>query len=135
MNTPGKTMLKVVSILMLIFSSIALIVLIISLAGSVVIASYNFGIGFILILALIISFASVIFEFIAAIIGLKFCGTPEKAGTLYGIGIALIVIAAVNIILNICSDSFSVGNLIGLVLPILYTIGASQNKAAVSSTF
>lgn len=40
MNAPGKSMIKVVSILMLIFSSISLIVLFVSLIGSVYISAY-----------------------------------------------------------------------------------------------
>ena len=87
MNAPGKSMIKVVSILMLIFSSISLIVLFVSLIGSAYIAAYHLGVGVILIFALIISFASVIFEFIAAILGLKHCGRPEKANSLFGIGV------------------------------------------------
>ena len=130
MNAPGKSMIKVVSILMLIFSSISLIVLFVSLIGSAYIEAYHLGVGVILIFALIISFASVIFEFIAAILGLKHCGRPEKANSLFGIGVTLIIIAAVSILFNIISDNFSVLNLVSLVLPILYTVGASQNKNA-----
>jgi len=115
---------------MLIFSSISLIVLFVSLIGSAYIAAYHLGVGVILIFALIISFASVIFEFIAAILGLKHCGRPEKANSLFGIGVTLIIIAAVSILFNIISDNFSVLNLVSLVLPILYTVGASQNKNA-----
>lgn len=130
MNAPGKSMLKVVGILMIIFSAIALIVLIIGLAGSIALMAYSPSLGIILVLALILSFASVIFEFIAGILGVKNCGDTSKANSLFGIGVALIIIAAVSIILNIISGSFSVSNLISLVLPILYTIGASQNKNA-----
>ncbi len=96
MNAPGKSMIKVVSILMLIFSSISLIVLFVSLIGSAYIAAYHLGVGVILIFALIISFASVIFEFIAAILGLKHCGRPEKANSLFGIGVTLIPQMAVD---------------------------------------
>lgn len=61
---------------------------------------------------------------------MKHCGRPEKANSLFGIGVTLIIIAAVSILFNIISDNFSVLNLVSLVLPILYTVGASQNKNA-----
>lgn len=69
-------------------------------------------------------------ELIAGILGTANCKKPEKAKTCLAWGIVVAVLAVAGIILNaIGGGGFSVLSLItGLVLPVLYIIGAVQNK-------
>ena len=73
---------------------------------------------------------SAVTQLIAGIIGVKNCKKPEKAGTCMVWGIIVAVLCVVGTILNsVGGGSFSVFSLmLGLVLPVLYIIGAAFNK-------
>ena len=81
-------------------------------------------------IAVVLSIIGSVVELVAGIIGVKNCGKPEKAGVCLGWGIAVIVISVISNILTIAGGSdFSVLSLIlGLVLPVLYVVGAVLNK-------
>ena len=77
-----------------------------------------------------VAILSSVFSLVVGILGVKWCNRPDKAGTLFVLGIILIVLAALSLLSSFGGDSSSsvVSGLIGLVLPVLYTLGAWQNK-------
>lgn len=134
-NTPkGAGFLKVTGILMIIGGSLAIIFSIIAIAGIAALAlisegEINSGLlyasGFLMLV-------SAVAEFVAGIIGVKNCKKPEKAGTCMVWGIIVAVLCVLGVILSaVGGGSFNVVSLItGLVLPVLYIIGACKNKTA-----
>lgn len=133
----GKTFLQVTGILMIIGGAIGLIASL-GLGGlttvlAVISGEYVDGLGTLFALvaiAVVFSIIGSVVELVAGIIGVKNCGKPEKAGVCLGWGIAVIVISVISNVLTIVGGSdFSVLNLIlGLVLPVLYVVGAALNK-------
>lgn len=128
-----STMLKVVSILMIIFGAIAFFTLMGSMAlinsvgaalggsieqllelSGVSVGTYRF--------ALILGIIASIFEILAGILGLAL----KNKKTLVMIGCICIIIQVVSLIFSIVAHSFAWTNLIGFILPILYFIGAKQ---------
>jgi len=132
MDAPGKTLLKVVSILYIIFGAVCALLMILSLFLGPLLASLAgdvFGaFGALLGGALFIVFlipAAV--DLIVGIIGLKQCGDPSKASFFIIVGFVLGGLMLISLF-----SAFSVWNLISLVLPVLYIIGGYRNKKAVS---
>lgn len=133
----GKTFLQVTGILMIIGGAISLIASL-GLGGlttllAVISGEYVDGLGALFALvaiAVVFSIIGSVVELVAGIIGVKNCGKPEKAGVCLGWGIAVIVISVISNVLTIVGGSdFSVLSLIlGLVLPVLYVVGAALNK-------
>ena len=130
-TTPkGATMLKVTGILMIIGGAISIIVSILAIIGIAAIAYLSdASLGLLYASGALLTVSSVA-ELIAGILGTANCKKPEKAKTCLAWGIVVAVLAVAGIILNaIGGGSFSVISLItGLVLPVLYIIGAVQNK-------
>ena len=84
-------------------------------------------------LAVILMLVSSIFELIAGIVGVKNCNKPEKAGTCMVWGIIVIALSVLSDVLTLVGnpDNFSIVSLLtGLVIPVLYLIGAVMNKKA-----
>ena len=135
----GKTFLQVTGILMIIGGAIGLIASL-GLGGlttvlAVISGEYVDGLGTLFALvaiAVVFSIIGSVVELVAGIIGVKNCGKPEKAGVCLGWGIAVIVISVISNVLTIVGGSdFSVLNLIlGLVLPVLYVVGAALNNSS-----
>ena len=73
---------------------------------------------------------SAVAELIAGIIGVANCKKPDKAGSCIVWGIIVAVLSVAGTILNsVGGGSFSAFSLIlGLVLPVIYIIGAVFNK-------
>ena len=130
MNAPGKGLLKVVSILFIIFGVIATIVSLIALVGSAAVTVYLGDLGIILMIATIIMLIASVLELIMGILGVKKCSDPQKASFFVTTGILLCALTLVSLIMSIASSSFSVTSLIGFVLPVLYIIGGAMNKKA-----
>lgn len=132
-NAPGKTLLLVVGILLVIFSAISMFAVI--PAFILAIASLSLGtLGVLLLLAVLLSCASVIIDLIAGIMGIVNREKPEKAKVCMNLGITMISITVLNIIFTIISSDFNFFNAVfGLVLPVLYTLGAAKNKNAASA--
>ncbi len=137
MNTPAPAqgLLKVVSILFIIFGAIATVVSLIAVIGSAALTSIagEYGvaaIGGILLFATILMLAVSVLEFVFGILGVKKCKDPTKAGFFIVSGIILCALALISLILGIASSGFSITSLIGFVLPILYIVGGMQNKKA-----
>ncbi|MBS6510597.1 MAG: hypothetical protein KH334_02755 [Clostridiales bacterium] len=129
-TAPGKNYLLVTGILLVIFSVYSLIGVIAALVVSL--ASLSLGaLGVILLLSTLVASAIVIVDFIAGIMGIVNREKPEKAKTCMGLGITMLVFSCLGILSSMSSGDFNFfSTLCSLVLPILYTIGASKNKAA-----
>lgn len=130
MNAPGKTLLKVVSILYIIFGSLfALLGLLFLVLGPVIGSMFGsfFGAiggmaGFAVFFVLLIIAA---IDLVAGIIGVKQCGDPSKAMFFIVFGFILGGITLISFITN-----FEPGNLIGLIMPALFVVGGFMNKNA-----
>ncbi len=130
MNAPGKGLLKVVSILFIIFGAISTIVSLLALIGSAAITAYLGDLGIILIIATILMLIASVLELVLGISGLKKCGDPAKAGFFITTGTILCALTLISMIMNIASAGFSITSLIGFVLPVLFIVGGSMNKKA-----
>ena len=120
MYAPAKVLLKVVSVLLIIFGSIASVASIIGLVGGSLAPGMG---GDFIVAAMIVSLVLSIFELVLGIVGLRRSENPEHANFFMISGVALCVVALISMIL-----SFQVTSLIGFVLPILYIIGGAMQK-------
>ena len=130
----GSGFLKVTGILMIIGGALSLIIGIIAVLGVSAIAYISSGqvdTGM-LYAASILTVVSAAAQLTAGIIGVKNCNNPEKSGTcmVWGVIVALLAVAGA-ILTTVAGNSFPVLSLLlGLVLPILFIIGALKNKNA-----
>jgi len=148
-NAPGKGLLKVTGILMVIFASIEILLLLLGsglmmlvgfiagtaadTAGVLNEAMATAGVSIALIvIALVVGFIAAIFELVVGIIGIKNSNVLEKAQTCFNLAIVILVIQFGSLVLGIVSSGFSPLSLIGFVLPVLYLIGANMNKKALA---
>lgn len=128
----GSKFLKVTGILMIIFGALALILSIVAAIGLAALAALDLN-TWQYTLAVILMLVGSIFELIAGIVGVKNCNKPEKAGTCMVWGIIVIALSVLSNVLTLVGnpDNFSIVNLLtGLVIPVLYLIGAVMNKKA-----
>ena len=130
-TTKGTGFLKVTGILMIIGGGISIIMGIIA-ALSVAALAYIAGgdSSALLYASVVLMLISAGAELVAGIIGVVNCKKPEKAGVCIAWGIIVAVLSVAGTILNsVGGGTFSVFSLIlGLVLPVLYIIGAVFNK-------
>ena len=133
MEAKGSGFLKVTGILMIIGGAISLIVAIVAIIGIaalVYVAGSEINAG-LLYAAGVILLVSAVAELIAGIVGVKNCKKPEKARTcvVWGVIVAVLCVAG-SVLTVVGGNSFPVFSLIlGLVLPVLYIVGAIKNKA------
>ena len=128
----GSKFLKVTGILMIIFGALALILSIVAAIGLAALAALDLN-TWQYTSAVILMLVGSIFELIAGIVGVKNCNKPEKAGTCMVWGIIVIALSVLSNVLTLVGnpDNFSIVNLLtGLVIPVLYLIGAVMNKKA-----
>ena len=128
----GSKFLKVTGILMIVFGALALILSIVAAIGLAALAALDLN-TWQYTLAVILMLVSSIFELIAGIVGVKNCNKPEKAGTCMVWGIIVIALSVLSDVLTLVGnpDNFSIVSLLtGLVIPVLYLIGAVMNKKA-----
>lgn len=128
----GSKFLKVTGILMIVFGALALILSIVAAIGLAALAALDLN-TWQYTLAVILMLVSSIFELIAGIVGVKNCNKPEKAGTCMVWGIIVIALSVLSNVLTLVGnpDNFSIVTLLtGLVIPVLYLIGAVMNKKA-----
>jgi hypothetical protein len=148
MNAPGKTMLKVSSILLIVLGSLGVLcsicvgcsLLLVNVMPmdqikeqlpESTIAMWNAAKGgitpLIIIGQLVGGFANLL-QLILGIIGFKNCGKPEKGPLFVGMGVALI---ATYVACMIFRPGFSfVTALLSLALPILFIVGGVKNNKA-----
>ncbi len=135
-NYKGTTMLKVVGILMIIFSAISLIGILIGgglTAGLADILSWT-GLdmsGY--YVAIVVGLVGTILELVAGILGIAYCRRPEKAGIVIAFGVILVILCVVSNVVSVqIGVTFSIISvIIGLILPVLYLIGGLQNKKSI----
>lgn len=133
----GAGFLKVVGILMIIFGGIGIIVAIVALLGigalnvltSEAGVSVNYGLAYV---GAILSLLSAAFELVAGILGVKNAKKPEKAGVCMAWGIVVACMAVLGAVFTaVAGSDFPVFSLLlGLVMPVLFIIGAALNKKA-----
>ncbi len=128
MNAPGKGMLKVVSILFIVFGAIATVLSIIAVLGAGLVASLAGTSATMIVVAAILLLVSSVAELVIGIMGIKKSGDPSKAMFFIVTGIILCVLTLVSMIMN-----FQVTSLIGFVLPVLYIVGGAINKKAAAA--
>ena len=129
-TTPkGASFLKVTGILMIIGGGISLIVAIVALLGIAALAVLGASSGM-LYAAGALTLISAVAELVAGIIGVVNAKRAEKAGLCMAWGIIVAVLCVAGCILTVVGGSafpwFSL--ILGLVLPVLFIIGAAKNK-------
>ena len=126
----GRKFLKVTGILMIIGAAFGIIGGIIAMIGVGALAAVLETSAGGLMLASVLVLASAVFQLIAGIMGVKNCDKPEKAQTCLVMGIIVAILSvAGNVISNVLGSDFNAFNYAtGLVIPVLYIIGAAKNK-------
>ena len=126
----GRMFLKVTGILMIIGGAFGIIGGIVAMIGAGALAAVLETSAGGLILASVLILASAVFQLIAGIMGVKNCDKPEKAQSCIVIGVIVAILSvAGNVISNVLSSDFNIINYAtGLIIPVLYIIGAVKNK-------
>ena len=126
----GRKFLKVTGILMIIGAAFGIIGGIIAMIGVGALAAVLETSAVGLMLAGVLVLASAVFQLIAGIMGVKNCDKPEKAQACLVMGIIVAILSvAGNVISNVLGSDFNAFNYAtGLVIPVLYIIGAAKNK-------
>ena len=126
----GSTFLKVTGILMIVFGTLALVLAIIAIAAASLATSLGIG-SMMLTLSGILALVGAVAQMVAGILGAVNWARPEKAGVCIVWGVIVIVLCILSTILTLVSDAdnFSIISLLtSFVIPVLYLIGAFQNK-------
>ena len=126
----GRTFLKVTGILMIIGGAFGIIGGIVAMIGAGALAAVLETSAGGLMLASALILASAVFQLIAGIMGVKNCDKPEKAQSCIVIGVIVAILSvAGNVISNVLGSDFNIINYAtGLIIPVLYIIGAVKNK-------
>lgn len=138
----GRTILKVAGILYIISSSLSILIgMVIIVGGMALSASLSAaligdaapGIGIMGIITVVFGLVMIVggaFSMTAGVLGIRWRDRPDKAGVLFVLGLVLLVVAVLNLLYAFGGDNLAgvAGALIGLVPPVVYTLGAWQNK-------
>ncbi len=126
----GRKFLKVTGILMIIGGAFGIIGGIVAMIGAGALAAVLETSAGGLMLASALILASAVFQLIAGIMGVKNCDKPEKAQSCIVIGVIVAILSvAGNVISNVLGSDFNIINYVaGLIIPVLYIIGAVKNK-------
>ena len=126
----GRKFLKVTGILMIIGGAFGIIGGIVAMIGAGALAAVLETSAGGLMLASALILASAVFQLIAGIMGVKNCDKPEKAQSCLVMGIIVAILSVSgNIISNVLGSSFEIMSYAtGLIIPVLYIIGAVKNK-------
>ncbi len=126
----GRKFLKVTGILMIISAAFGIIGGIVAMIGAGALAAVLETSAGGLMLASALILASAVFQLIAGIMGVKNCDKPEKAQSCLVMGVIVAILSvAGNVISNVLGSDFNIFNYAtGLVIPVLYIIGAVKNK-------
>jgi hypothetical protein len=133
MEAPGKGVLKVTSILFIVFGGIAAVLFLVSLIGAAALSGsmgyYGYQMGGLVAGAIfgaaIVGLIACALDIVIGILGLKKCADPKQYNFFIVTGIVLSILELVSLVMN-----FSPMSLIGFILPILYIYGGWQNKNA-----
>ena len=126
----GRKFLKVTGILMIIGGAFGIIGGIVAMIGAGALAAVLETSAGGLMLASALILASAVFQLIAGIMGVKNCDKPEKAQSCLVMGVIVAILSvAGNAISNVLGSDFNIFSYAtGLIIPILYIIGAVKNK-------
>ena len=126
----GRKFLKVTGILMIIGGAFGIIGGIVAMIGAGALAAVLETSAGGLMLASALILASAVFQLIAGIMGVKNCDKPEKAQSCLVMGVIVAILSVSgNFISNVLGSSFNIlSYATGLVIPVLYIIGAVKNK-------
>ena len=126
----GRMFLKVTGILMIIGGAFGIIGGIVAMIGAGALAAVLETSAGGLMLASALILASAVFQLIAGIMGVKNCDKPEKAQSCLVMGVIVAILSvAGNVISNVLGSDFNIINYAtGLIIPVLYIIGAVKNK-------
>ena len=126
----GRKFLKVTGILMIIGGAFGIIGGIVAMIGAGALAAVLETSAGGLMLASALILASAVFQLIAGIMGVKNCDKPEKAQSCLVMGVIVAILSvAGNVISNVLGSDFKIINYAtGLIIPVLYIIGAVKNK-------
>ena len=126
----GRKFLKVTGILMIIGGAFGIIGGIVAMIGAGALAAVLETSAGGLMLASALILASAVFQLIAGIMGVKNCDKPEKAQSCLVMGVIVAILSVSgNVISNILGSSFNIlSYATGLIIPVLYIIGAVKNK-------
>ena len=126
----GRKFLKITGILMIIGGAFGIIGGIVAMIGAGALAAVLETSAGGLMLASALILASAVFQLIAGIMGVKNCDKPEKAQSCLVMGVIVAILSvAGNIISNVLGSSFNIlSYATGLIIPVLYIIGATKNK-------
>lgn len=142
MDAPGKGLLKVVSILFIIFGALFIIVAALSIIGTQMMNSPQFAAALpagtdpsqfnnkALLATSIILLAGSILDVIFGIVGIKKCKDPAKADFFFYAGIVLCGLTVISLYLGIITTGFSFTSLVGFILPALFIIGSLRYRKA-----
>lgn len=143
-NAPGRLKLKVTGILYIIQAAISILGGLLALAGGTLFlsvdgvdSSYGNVLGVIAGAVGIIIIISAAYTLIVGILGVKNSNKPEKCGVNFVLGIITIVFGGLSLLFGIIglaggTEATSlISPVIALVIAIIYTVGAKQNKDAV----
>ncbi|MGI6011265.1 MAG: hypothetical protein ACOX8H_07170 [Ruminococcus sp.] len=138
-NAPGRLKLKVTGILYIISAAISIIMGLLFIAGGVAFSTIDEttspygsflgavagGIGVVVII-------SAVYSLVMGILGVKNSNKPEKCGVNFVLGVIMTVFAVIGLIIYIASGAVSsiVTGIVALVISVIYTVGAKQNKDA-----
>ena len=126
----GRKFLKVTGILMIIGGAFGIIGGIVAMIGAGALAAVLETSAGGLILASVLILASAVFQLIAGIMGVKNCDKPEKAQSCLVMGVIVAILSvAGNVTSSVLGSSFNITSYVtGLVIPVLYIIGAVKNR-------
>ena len=126
----GRKLLKVTGILMIIGGAFGIIGGIVAMIGAGALAAVLETSAGGLMLASALILASAVFQLIAGIMGVKNCDKPEKAQSCLVMGVIVAILSvAGNVISNVLGSDFNIlSYATGLIIPVLYIIGAVKNK-------
>lgn len=126
----GRKFLKVTGILMIIGGAFGIIGGIVAMIGSGALAAVLETSAGGLMLASALILASAVFQLIAGIMGVKNCDKPEKAQSCLVMGVIVAILSVSgNVISNVLGSDFNIlSYATGLIIPVLYIIGAVKNK-------
>lgn len=127
----GKTMLKVVGILMIVFAAVNILTGLLAIGGGALLGAAGGEMGAALgVMAgatgALLILASVL-DLVFGILAVKWCNRAEKAGALFVLGIILAVLAVIGLVMSLGGEGL-VGSIVDVVLAVLYILGAHQNK-------
>ena len=136
----SSKLLKVTSILMIIFGSLALLLGIFALIGALAIMGGALGLGTdgaqlvgeLILVAAVVALIGAIIQFVAGIVGVKNYNKPEKANVCVVFAVLVALVTVASTVFNAIGGDFGttqiISLLIGLVIPVLYMVGALQLK-------